>query len=367
MTIKKRGSTWWYAFCVNGVRYRGSCFTEKEKEAQEFHDKIKNEVWRGKQLKDSVRHTWTEALDRWLHEHQHNRTAKANVKFGDWWTAQFKEHKVKYLNDINSDLFKVIRDNELNRPRQRNGKQLAPATVNRKIALLRAVVNAAAREYQWMDTAPLFRCLPERNERVRYLTPTEIQRLLGELQEPYKSMALLAVATGLRQSNIFQLTWRQVDFVRKQITFPEEVMKNGMALTIPINETAMQAIKPWIGKDDQFVFVLPNGNPVKELLSKMWKNALARSGISNFKWHDLRHTWASLMRQSGEGLDKIQEMGGWQDPKMVRRYAHLSTEHLAKSASAIDRVLEMPDQGMLVSYSGRVEKSGTNLPQSALS
>ena len=353
MSIKKRGSTWWYMFCVNGVRYRGSCFTEKEKEAQEFHDKMKNEVWRGKQLKDSVRRTWTEALERWLKEHQHNRTAKENVKFGDWWTAQFNEHKVKYLNDINSDLFKVIRDKELNRPRQRNGKQLAPATVNRKIALLRAVVNAAAREYQWMDTAPLFRCLPERNERVRYLTPTEIQRLLGELQEPYKSMALLAVATGLRQSNIFKLTWRQVDFVRKQITFPEEVMKNGMPLTIPINETAMQAIKPWIGEDDQFVFVLPNGKPVKELLSKMWKNALARSGISNFKWHDLRHTWASLMRQSGEGLDKIQELGGWQDPKMVRRYAHLSTDHLAKASSAIDRVFEMPDQGKLVSYGGR--------------
>ena len=78
----------------------------------------------------------------------------------------------------------------------------------------------------------------------------------------------------------------------------------------------------------------------------MWKNALARSGISNFKWHDLRHTWASLMRQSGEGLDKIQELGGWQDPKMVRRYAHLSTDHLAKASSAIDRVFEMDDASL---------------------
>ena len=59
------------------------------------------------------------------------------------------------------------------------------------------------------------------------------------------------------------------------------------------------------------------------------------------------------MRQSGEGLDKIQELGGWQDPKMVRRYAHLSTDHLAKSASAIAGVLGMTDQGKLVSYGGR--------------
>lgn len=347
MTIKKRGSTWWYVFCIKGVQYRGSCFTEKEKEAQEFHDKIKNEVWRGKHLKASVRYTWSEALDRWLKEHRHNRTFKETAMFGDWWTARFKEFGVKYLDDINSDLFKVIRDKEISRPNVRTGKPIAPATVNRKVGLLRAVMNAAAREYQWLDTAPLFRCLPERNERVRYLTPTEIQRLLGELQEPHKSMALLAVATGLRQSNIFKLTWKQVDFVRRQITFPEDVMKNGMPLTIPINETAMQAIKPWIGKHDQFVFVLPNGKPVKDLHSVMWKRVLARSGISNFKWHDLRHTWASLMRQSGEGLDKIQELGGWQDPKMVRRYAHLSTDHLAKASCAIDRVLDMPDQGRL--------------------
>jgi integrase len=353
MTIKKRGSIWWYDFYVKGVQFRGSTFTDNMQEAQEFHDKLKSEVWRGKHLKTTMRRTWSEALERWLSEHRHKRTHKSDVKFGEWWTDRFNEQKIKYLEDINSDVFKIIRDQEIKRPRLRNGKPMAPATVNRKIALLRAVMNSAAREYQWVQTAPLFRCLPERNERVRYLTPPEIQRLLMVLDEPYKSMALLAVATGLRQSNIFNLTWQQVDFVRKQITFPDAVMKNGMALTIPINETALQAIRPWIGKDDQNVFVLPNGKPVKELLSKMWKNALVKAGITNFKWHDLRHTWASLLRQSGEGLDKIQEMGGWQDPKMVRRYAHLSTEHLAKSSSAIDRVLECSDQGKMLVVVGR--------------
>jgi integrase len=262
------------------------------------------------------------------------------VKRGEWWTAKFKTHKVKFLDEINADVVRLIRDEEIGRPRQRNGKPIAPATVNRKIALLRAVVNAAAREYQWLDQAPLFRCLPERNERVRFLSPAEVQRLLSVLEEPYRSMAMLAVATGLRLGNIKDLTWEQVDFGRRQMTFPGVVMKNGMALTIPINDTALQALRPWVGKDVGRVFVKPDGKPVREVPSKMWKRVLEKAGIDNFKWHDLRHTWASLMRQSGEGLDKIQELGAWQDARMVRRYAHLSVDHLAKASSAIDRVFE---------------------------
>jgi integrase len=348
MAIHKRVDTWWYRFSVNGVQYRGSCFTENEKAAQEYHDDLKSQVWRGKHLKREERRTWAETLDRWLNEHEHKRTHLGDVSFGQWWTTRFTERKIKFLDEITPDVIKVIRDRETSRPRQRNGKPIAPATVNRKIALLRAVINAAAREYQWLETAPLFRCLPEKNERVRFLTPPEIQRLLGALEEPYKSMALLAVATGLRQGNVFGLTWEQVNLMRKQMTFPDAVMKNGMALTLPINDTAMQALRPWIGKSKKYVFVLPTGESVKQLPSKMWKATLLKAGLTNLKWHDLRHTWASLMRQSGEGLDVIQELGAWQDPRMVRRYAHLSTDHLAKFSATIDRVLEQPQTGKVV-------------------
>lgn len=339
MAIYKREKTWWYKFSIRGVVYRGSCWTENEKAALEFHDNVKAQVWRGKFLKDSVRHTWAEALKRWLTEHQHKRTACEDVKRGQWWTEKFASRGVKYLDEITPDVVKEIRDAEATRPRQRNGKQIAPATVNRKIAMLRAVINAAAREYQWLAQAPLFRCLPERNERMRFLTPSEVQRLLAVLEEPYRSMAMLAVATGLRLGNIKNLAWEQVDFGRRQMTFPGVVMKNGFALSIPINETALEALRPWVKDGVGRVFTRPDGGPVREIPSKMWSKALEKAGINNFRWHDLRHTWASLMRQSGEGLDKIQELGAWQDSRMVKRYAHLSVDHLASASSAIDRVL----------------------------
>ena len=340
MSISKRGNVWCYTITIGGKRYRGSCNTEVEREAMEFHDRLRADLWRGVSLKQKVRKTWSETLDRWLSEHKHKRTAKADIGFGDWWSARFAEHKVKFLDEITPDLVKQIRDKELLVPRVRNGQAKKPATVNRKIALLRAVVNAAAREYQWIETAPLFRLLPERNERLRFLTPTEVHRLLAVLEEPYRSMAQLAVSTGLRQGNVLKLTWEQVDFQNRVLSFPDKVMKNNLPLVIPMNQTAMEAIRPWVGKHERYVFVRSDGTNVRQVCSKMWKAVLKEAGITNFKWHDLRHTWASLMRQSGMGLDVIQELGGWQDSNIVKRYAHLSIDHLSQHSEVLDGVLK---------------------------
>ena len=73
--------------------------------------------------------------------------------------------------------------------------------------------------------------------------------------------------------------------------------------------------------------------------SKIWKKAIDLAGLEDVRWHDLRHTWASLMRQGGVGLDTLQELGGWQSRDMVQRYAHLNVEHLAPAASVIDGLL----------------------------
>ena len=66
-----------------------------------------------------------------------------------------------------------------------------------------------------------------------------------------------------------------------------------------------------------------------------WKGALKRAGIENFRWHDLRHTWASWHVQAGTPLYELQQLGGWECAEMVKRYAHLAPEHLAKAAANI--------------------------------
>jgi len=87
------------------------------------------------------------------------------------------------------------------------------------------------------------------------------------------------------------------------------------------------------------VFPRPDGTPHMWLPSNVWKKAREEAGLGDLRWHDLRHTWASLMRQAGVSLADLQEMGGWKSPVMVQRYAQLDVSHLHQKASVMDAVL----------------------------
>ena len=77
------------------------------------------------------------------------------------------------------------------------------------------------------------------------------------------------------------------------------------------------------------------GKPVGSCNTKAWRAALKRAGIENFRWHDLRHTWASWHIQQGTPVHVLQELGGWSDIRMVQQYAHLAPEHLAQYAERL--------------------------------
>ncbi|EPF0602478.1 TPA: site-specific integrase [Yersinia enterocolitica] len=84
--------------------------------------------------------------------------------------------------------------------------------------------------------------------------------------------------------------------------------------------------------------------------NKAWKAGLKRAGIDNFRFHDLRHTWASWLVQSGVPLFALQEMGGWESIEMVRKYAHLSPIHLTQHAKQIDGILNLNGTNMAREY-----------------
>ena len=92
-----------------------------------------------------------------------------------------------------------------------------------------------------------------------------------------------------------------------------------------------------LGTHPQYVFTY-KGNPIGQCNTKAWKNALERAGIENFRWHDLRHTWASWHVQNGTSLQELQLLGGWSSFEMVLRYAHLSSDHLRAAANRIGRM-----------------------------
>ena len=102
--------------------------------------------------------------------------------------------------------------------------------------------------------------------------------------------------------------------------------------------SAESACRRQLGVHPEYVFTY-QGRPVERTSTKAWKNALRRAGIANFRWHDLRHTWASWHVQSGTSLQELMELGGWSSYEMVLRYAQLAGEHLKGAAGRIEREL----------------------------
>ena len=158
--------------------------------------------------------------------------------------------------------------------------------------------------------------------------------------------AVFSLATGLRRSNVTGLQWTQLDLVRRIAWIHPDQAKARKAIAVPLNAEAVLIIRRQVGKHPTHVFSF-KGMPVRQVNTKAWRKALNRAGIQDFRWHDLRHTWASWHVQNGTPLFALQELGGWESPEMVRRYAHFSAEHLTPYADRLCalRVVEGPDDG----------------------
>ena len=337
MGIYRRGSTWHYRFMINGQEWAGSCKTEDEKQAQEYHDRMRAQAWRRGMVKEKPKHTVAEAIQRYWQDKNKKKSLRDDVRSGKFWIEQFTANGVTDLSEISSELIREIRDTELDREGRRG--PLKPATVDRKLAFLRSVVRAAERKWEWIDHAPYVELFNEEEARERYLEPHEVARLVKALPQPYSDMAMFAVSTGLRRGNVFGLEWENVNLVTRVARFPKMKMKNGKPFSIALNDTAIRVIRGWIGRHKTHVFCRTDGEIVKDLPHVLWKKALSEAGLSDVRWHDLRHTWASLMRQSGVKLSDLMEMGGWQSEKMVQRYAHLNVDHLRPMAAVMDEIL----------------------------
>ncbi len=147
-------------------------------------------------------------------------------------------------------------------------------------------------------------------------------------------MAAFTLSTGLRRANVTGLTWEQVGLERRLAWVHPDQAKGRKAIGVPLNDTAMALIRAQVGKHPERVFTY-DGKPIFQVSSMAWYKAVKRAGIEDFRWHDLRHTWASWHVQNGTPLFALQEMAGWETEKMVRRYAHLAVGHLAAYADAL--------------------------------
>ena len=261
-----------------------------------------------------------------MNEKSHKADAKHDIeKFR--WLDRFLGNV--FLDEIDRDLMdQIVKEKR---------SAVLPATVNRYIALIRAVLRCAAYEWDWIYKVPNIKQLKEPEGRVRWITHDEARRLVSELPDHLADMARFTLATGLRRSNVTQLRWDQVDLPNARAWINAGQSKTRKAIPIPLNSDALAVLMEQRGKHDVYVFVYQN-HPVKQTSTKAWYAALKRAGIKDFTWHDLRHTWASWHVQAGTSLHELMELGGWRTYKTVLRYAHLAADQLSSAAGRIDKV-----------------------------
>ena len=325
---RKDSSCWWVKITIgNGRPIQRSTGTDDKIKAQEFHDRLKAQMWEQERLGVKPGHSWKEAVVRWIAETSDKATHKEDVKKLQWLHAFLGD---RMMDDITLDVIDTIRQAKL--------KEASKATVNRYLALLRSILIRARDEWEWLDKVPKVRLFKESISRERALTFDQAKRLLDELPPHQREVVLFALATGLRQSNVLKLEWAQVNLELKHAWVQGTQSKNRRPISVPLNELALVVLMRQIGKHPQRVFTYL-GNPLARANTRAWKKALKRAGIENFRWHDLRHTWATWQRQAGTPTHELQRLGGWRTSAMVERYAHLAPDHLAVAASRLDSAL----------------------------
>lgn len=325
MPIFKRESTWWVSFTTpSGERIRRSAKTEEKKLAQEYHDSLKHEAWRVHQLGEKPRRTWQEAVVQWSIEKQDKADYQKDVGKLKWLDQYFGG---LYLDSIDKALIDKVKAGKRD--------EASASTANRYLALIRAILRMARDDWEWIDKVPHIKLFKEPQIRVRWLTPEEALRLLKELPQHLNAMARFSLSTGLRQRNVSYLRWDQVNLDLEIAWIHADQAKSKKAIAVPLNSDALKVLQNQRGEHPDYCFTY-QGEPVDRTTTKAWYKALKRAEIENFRWHDLRHTWASWHVQNGTSLNELLELGGWSSYDMVLRYAHMAGAHLLKVASNVN-------------------------------
>jgi integrase len=266
---------------------------------------------------------------------------KAQRSLGDtsrraaWFVDKYGAVKIM---DVNSRL--------LRKARAELAEDRGPATVNRHLSVLRSAWNFGIKNElipgakQW----PKGLMLPEPSGRIRFLNHSEIAALLkaSEADPVMRAAIMVSIGCGVRQGELLRLKWADVDLVKGALTV--HLSKSGKRRHVHIPANAVEALRKlrklkMVSPVD--VFLNTDGKPLKKsLLETRWRKMRTAAKLADFRWHDLRHSTASLLAQNGATLLEIGSVLGHSTPSMTLRYAHLVPAAPVKGADKINELLK---------------------------
>ena len=218
-----------------------------------------------------------------------------------------------------------------------------PATVNAYLRFLKAVFNRAVRQGRLpFNPVTAVKLYHENNARNRCLSLEEEGRLVDALPASLRPLVMLALHTGMRRDELRSLHWEDVDFQTGTLRIKRD--KAGEGRWVTLNSAALDALLT-VKREQKvmspYVFCSPRGRFLHNL-DRVWRPAVQEAKIPDFRFHDLRHTFASRLAMAGVDLYTVQRAGGWKTQVMVQRYAHLSPDHIR---AAVERLARTPSRG----------------------
>ena len=364
-TVRKRGKAWQIDYIdPTGRRIRRSF--KKKKEAEAELAKRVSLIAEGRYLdvKRDYKTTFGELIDKYTENFRSQTSFKRWKKhclknFEEYFGRETRLSNIRYVD------LETYRNHLIQKPTI-SGKLRSKASVNREMSCLHHLFTKAV-EWDMMEQSPFEKgkslILKENNKRLRFLTEEEIEDLIAECPEYLRRIVICALNTGMRRGEILNLKWKQIrnGFIYLRKTKTNEPRE------IPINNTLAALLKA-IRKDKQltseYVFTDDQGRKL-DSINKGFKAALRRAGIEDFRFHDLRHTFASHLVMRGASLKEVQEILGHKTMTMTLRYAHLSQEHKKKAVNLLNG-LTAPSPTEC-SMSQNVTKLNSSVPASSLS
>lgn len=340
-TIEKRAAVDGSIHYRVRVRLRGfppqTASFKRLTDAKKWVQQTETAIREGRHFKtvESRKHTLKEAGERYLQSvlpSKKPNSQRDQSKQLQWWM-----HCIGYLSlaDVTPAIIAEQRDRLVQGKTPRGGTR-TPATVNRYLAILSHLFTVSVKEWGWAHENPVLKVtrLREPRGRVRFLSDEERARLLEACKQSESkylyTVVVLALSTGARRMEILGLRWQDVALSRNVITLHET--KNGERRVLPLTGLAHDLIVQHSKvRALHCDYVFPSMTFEKPVdITTPWENALRRAGITDFRFHDLRHCAASYLAMNGASLAEIAEVLGHKTLQMVKRYAHLSDSHVGQ-------------------------------------
>lgn len=332
--IYLRGRTWWLDFTHFGNRHvlrlgKSISRTVAGEIAQVERSKIlRGEAGIGRPKSRDI--SFELASEEFLKWAQANRKPQTAAFYSYCLKALSRSFSGKRLSEVHPFL--------IEKHKQMRLKEGHRVGVNRELATLKALFNRC-REWKKFGGENPVRAVKKVHEpltKVRFLSEKEESALMSAAAEHIKPVLVAGLYAGLRiEAEALTLKWDNVDLHRRLITIEAVYSKNRETQTIPIHSKLFAVLQQlWSSRKSEYVFAKPDGEALQSIRTAFTR-ACQRAKLSGVTPHTLRHTYASRLAMGGVNDVTLQALGRWKEPKMIRRYAHLSQEHLAQAIEKI--------------------------------